>query len=94
MEARCAGIRLSDTDIVTWFLSRIPSTLTAKQTTEIKSVFFNEVKELEWKLKQAKAAKSKTASQENNPGPEEHDEQLDQAVPDLEPAFAVVANGT
>ena len=57
LSERFPGISVSDSDLVDWLLSRSPELVTAKQVAEIKSAFFGEVKELEWKLKQARAAR-------------------------------------
>lgn len=51
------GIRVSDGDLTNWAISRIAPSLSAKQVTELKDIFFDEVRELEWRLAQAKEAK-------------------------------------
>ena len=54
-----SGIRISDGDLVNWFIAKHPPTLTGKQLLEAKESFFDEIRELEWMLAQAKAAKDK-----------------------------------
>jgi len=52
------GIHISDSEFVNWLILKQSSTLTAKQFSEIKEVFFDEIKELEWKLAQARAVQA------------------------------------
>jgi hypothetical protein len=51
------GIRVSDGELGNWAISKLPPSLSAKQLTELKEIFFDEVKELEWRLAKAKEAK-------------------------------------
>lgn len=60
-----SGIRISDSDFVNWFIAKHPPTLTSKQLLEAKESFFDEIRELEWMLAQAKAAKEKAESSSN-----------------------------
>jgi hypothetical protein len=55
------GIRVTDSDLVNWMLSNA-AVLSESQLLEIKGLYFDEVKQLQWMLAQAKKAKQEKES--------------------------------
>lgn len=60
LEGSYRGISISDAELVNWLVSTGSPKLSAKQCSEIQEVFFDEIKQLEWQLAQAKMARSQT----------------------------------
>jgi hypothetical protein len=52
------GIKVSDSDLVNWMVSTSSLILSANQLSEIKDTYFDEIKQLEWMLAEAKRAKA------------------------------------
>lgn len=55
---RYPGIKTSDADLVNWILRSNAGELSKRQLEEIKELYFDDVKQLEWMLTQAKRAKA------------------------------------
>lgn len=54
---RFPGIKISNADLVNWILGSNAHELSKRQQEEIRDHYFDEVKQIEWMLAQAKSAK-------------------------------------
>ena len=68
---KCPGIKVTDSELSNWAISKTASPLSPRHVSEIKDAFFDDVKELEWRLKEAKAARHIAFSDDLSPQCEE-----------------------
>ena len=58
LKEKYPGIKISDADLVNWCLGKQLEPLSKKDISEIESQFFDAIKQLEWMLAEARAAKA------------------------------------
>ena len=59
LETQFLGIRISYPELIGWAIERTGPTLSKKDITLLRERFFDQVRQLEWLLSQAKAAKAR-----------------------------------